>query len=141
MGSTHELLPGIRTGAGAPLFLISGPCVIENRSHSLQTAARLKDIAAAAGIPLIFKSSYDKANRSSVKSYRGPGLEEGLEIVGYPLSAVGRVVITHGHLDHDGNCFDVVSRSGAELWAHEVYGNLLGIDGTRLSALEEKGVI
>ena len=54
-------------------------------------------------------------------------LEEGLEIVGYPLSAVGRVVITHGHLDHDGNCFDVVSRSGAELWAHEVYGNLLGV--------------
>jgi glyoxylase-like metal-dependent hydrolase (beta-lactamase superfamily II) len=54
-------------------------------------------------------------------------LEEGLEIVGFPLSAVGRVVITHGHLDHDGNCFDVVSRSGAELWAHEVYGNLLGV--------------
>jgi len=54
-------------------------------------------------------------------------LEEGLEIVGYPLSAVGRVVITHGHLDHDGNCYDVVSRSGAELWAHEVYGNLLGV--------------
>ena len=54
-------------------------------------------------------------------------LEEGLEIVGYPLSAVGRVVVTHGHLDHDGNCFDVVSRSGAELWAHEVYGSLLGL--------------
>ncbi len=55
-------------------------------------------------------------------------LEEGLEIVGYPLSAVGRVVITHGHLDHDGNCFDVVNRSGAELWAHEVYSELLGIN-------------
>jgi glyoxylase-like metal-dependent hydrolase (beta-lactamase superfamily II) len=54
-------------------------------------------------------------------------LEEGLEIVGYPLSAVGRVVVTHGHLDHDGNCFDVISRSGAELWAHEVYASLLGV--------------
>lgn len=54
-------------------------------------------------------------------------LEEGLQYVGYPLSAVDRVVVTHGHLDHDGNCFDVVSRSGAELWAHEVYGKLLGV--------------
>ena len=54
-------------------------------------------------------------------------LEEGLEIVGYPISAVGRVVVTHGHLDHDGNCFDVISRSGAELWAHEVYASLLGV--------------
>ena len=54
-------------------------------------------------------------------------LEEGLEIVGYPLSAVGRVVVTHGHIDHDGGCFDVVARSGAELWAHEIYNSLLGV--------------
>ncbi len=55
-------------------------------------------------------------------------LKEGLEIVGYPLSAVDRIVVTHGHLDHDGNCFDVVKHSGAELWAHEVYSELLGIN-------------
>ena len=55
-------------------------------------------------------------------------LEEGLEVLGYPLSAVERIVITHGHLDHDGNCFDVIKRSGAELWAHEVYSELLGIN-------------
>ena len=54
-------------------------------------------------------------------------LEEGLRYVGYPLSAVDRVVVTHGHLDHDGNCFDVVARSGAARWAHEVYGKLLGV--------------
>ena len=55
-------------------------------------------------------------------------LEEGLKVVGYPLSAVDRIVITHGHLDHDGNCLEVVNRSGAELWAHEVYSELLGIN-------------
>ena len=54
-------------------------------------------------------------------------LEEGLQLVGYPLSAVERIVVTHGHLDHDGNCFEVVARSGAEIWAHEVYGKLLGL--------------
>ena len=55
-------------------------------------------------------------------------LEEGLETIGYPLSAVDRVVVTHGHMDHDGSCFDVVEKSGAELWAHEVYSSLLGVN-------------
>ena len=54
-------------------------------------------------------------------------LEEGLERIGYSLSAVGRVIVTHGHMDHDGNCFHVVARSGAELWAHEVYSSLVGV--------------
>ena len=54
-------------------------------------------------------------------------LEEGLEHIGYSLGAVGRVVITHGHIDHDGGCLDVLARSGAELWAHEVYGSLVGV--------------
>ena len=54
-------------------------------------------------------------------------LEEGLESVGYPLSAVQRIIVTHGHMDHDGNCFQVIARSGAELWAHEVYGQLVGL--------------
>ena len=55
-------------------------------------------------------------------------LEEGLEIIGYSLSAVDRIVVTHGHMDHDGSCVDVVAQSGAELWAHEVYSSLLGIN-------------
>lgn len=97
MSSADELLPGIRTGADAPLFLISGPCVIESRKHALQTAFRLKDIAAAANMPLIFKSSYDKANRSSLKSYRGPGLEEGLEILAAVREETSLPVLTDVH--------------------------------------------
>ena len=70
-----------RLGGGGPLFLIAGPCVIENPRHPGQVAARLKDITDELGIPLIFKASYDKANRSSLGSFRGPGLERGLEIL------------------------------------------------------------
>jgi 2-dehydro-3-deoxyphosphooctonate aldolase (KDO 8-P synthase) len=66
---------------GETLFLIAGPCVIENPRHPGQVAARLKEITGALGIPLIFKASYDKANRSSAASYRGPGMERGLEIL------------------------------------------------------------
>jgi 2-dehydro-3-deoxyphosphooctonate aldolase (KDO 8-P synthase) len=69
-----------RLGGGG-LFLIAGPCVIENPRHPGQVAARLKDITQELGIPLIFKASYDKANRSSLGSYRGPGIDRGLEIL------------------------------------------------------------
>ena len=79
MGVTIRL-DGARLGGGG-LFLIAGPCVIENPRHPGQVAARLKDIAEELGIPLIFKASYDKANRSSLGSYRGPGLDRGLEIL------------------------------------------------------------
>src|SRR5215510_9510986 len=72
---------GIRLGAGR-LFLIAGPCVIENPRHPFRVAARLKDITEELGIPLVFKASFDKANRSSLGSYRGPGLERGLAILG-----------------------------------------------------------
>ncbi len=68
-------------GAGEPLVLIAGPCVIENERHALKMAERLVNIAAKAKVPLIFKASYDKANRSSVRSFRGPGLRGGLEIL------------------------------------------------------------
>jgi len=73
-------LGSARLGGGG-LFLIAGPCVIESPRHPGQVAARLKDITGELGIPLIFKASYDKANRSSLGSYRGPGLERGLEIL------------------------------------------------------------
>ena len=73
-------LDGLRIGAGEPLVLIAGPCVIESESHAMKMAERLLKIAARAKVPLVFKASYDKANRSSVRSFRGPGLG-GLEVL------------------------------------------------------------
>jgi len=75
------LLSGLRLGAGNPLFLIAGPCVIESETHTLMMAERIAKVAADAGVPYIFKASFDKANRSSVNSFRGPGLMEGLRIL------------------------------------------------------------
>ena len=68
-------------GGGQPLVLIAGPCVIEGEREAFSAASKLKDIAAAVGMPFIFKASYDKANRTSLTSYRGPGLKAGLEIL------------------------------------------------------------
>jgi len=70
-----------RIGAGEPLVLIAGPCVIESEAHAMKMAERLTKIAAKAKVPLVFKASYDKANRSSVSSFRGPGLTGGLEVL------------------------------------------------------------
>ena len=72
----------IGIGSNKPFVLIAGPCVIESEAATLEAAARLKKITTDLGIPFIFKSSYDKANRSSIKSFRGPGLKEGLRILG-----------------------------------------------------------
>jgi 2-dehydro-3-deoxyphosphooctonate aldolase (KDO 8-P synthase) len=71
----------VRIGGGHPLALLAGPCAIEGETHALRTAETLIGVAAEAGVPLVYKSSYDKANRSSVRSYRGPGLREGLRIL------------------------------------------------------------
>src|SRR5215510_10384960 len=87
---------GIRLGAGR-LFLIAGPCVIENPRHPFRVAARLKDITDELGIPLIFKASYDKANRSSLGSYRGPGMERGLEILAGVKARHGVPILTDVH--------------------------------------------
>jgi len=82
MSATHEIqLNSLRLGGANPLFLIAGPCVIESESHARSMAEQIARIAADAQVPYIFKASYDKANRSSVKSYRGPGLTEGLRIL------------------------------------------------------------
>jgi 2-dehydro-3-deoxyphosphooctonate aldolase (KDO 8-P synthase) len=79
---TREVRVGALTvGGGAPLVLIGGPCAIENEKHALMTAERLIAIAADKRVPFVYKSSYDKANRSSVHAYRGPGLVEGLRIL------------------------------------------------------------
>jgi len=71
----------IKVGAGNPLILIAGPCVIESESHTLEMAKKIKEITLTLNIPFIFKSSFDKANRLSLGSYRGPGLEKGLQIL------------------------------------------------------------
>ncbi len=92
-------LCGQTVGLDQPLFLIAGPCVIESEKLALESAAALKKMAAEYGILLIYKSSYDKANRSSVKSYRGPGIEEGLRILAKVRDDVGVPVLTDVHED------------------------------------------
>jgi 2-dehydro-3-deoxyphosphooctonate aldolase (KDO 8-P synthase) len=82
VSTTREVTIGpVRIGGGRPLALIGGPCAIEDEKHALMTAERLMAIAADKRVPFIYKSSYDKANRSSVNGYRGPGLVEGLRIL------------------------------------------------------------
>jgi 2-dehydro-3-deoxyphosphooctonate aldolase (KDO 8-P synthase) len=86
-------------GIDHPLFLIAGPCVIESEGLVLEIAGRLKEIASGLGVPLIFKASFDKANRSSVKSFRGPGIEDGLRILGEVRQQLGLPVLTDVHED------------------------------------------
>ena len=90
-------LCGFEAGLDKPLFLIAGPCVIESRGLQMDTAGQLKEICASLGMPLIFKSSYDKANRSSGKSFRGPGMDEGLRILAEVKTQLGLPVLTDVH--------------------------------------------
>ncbi len=90
-------LCGFEIGLDRPLFLISGPCVIESRDMAFETAGRLKEICEGLGIPFIYKSSYDKANRSSGDSYRGLGMEKGLEILSDVRASLGVPVLTDVH--------------------------------------------
>ena len=87
----------LRLGGGAPLFLIAGPCVIESAKHPGQVAARLRDITGELGMPLVFKASFDKANRSSGGSYRGLGMERGLEILAGVKARYGVPILTDVH--------------------------------------------
>ena len=87
-------LCGFNAGLDFPLFLIAGPCVIESRELAVEVAGRLKELCAGLGIPFIFKSSYDKANRSSGTSYRGWGMEKGLEIRADEKKTIGGPVVT-----------------------------------------------
>jgi 2-dehydro-3-deoxyphosphooctonate aldolase (KDO 8-P synthase) len=90
-------LLGREIGLEQPLFLIAGPCVIENEDLQLRTAERLKDITSKLGVHFIFKSSFDKANRSSDKSFRGPGMEEGLRVLEKVKNTLGVPVLTDVH--------------------------------------------
>ena len=88
-----------QVGIDQPLFLIAGPCVIESEQLAIDTAGQLKEITAALGMPFIYKSSFDKANRSSHKSFRGPGMEAGLQILDKVKAQLGVPVLTDVHED------------------------------------------
>jgi 2-dehydro-3-deoxyphosphooctonate aldolase (KDO 8-P synthase) len=90
-------LGALRLGGGNPLFLIAGPCVIEREAHARGMAEKVARIAADCGVPYIFKASYDKANRSSIKGFRGPGLKEGLRILGKIKTELSVPVLTDIH--------------------------------------------
>lgn len=88
---------GVRFGAGRPLALIAGPCVIESAAHAEDLAAAVRDAAARVGTPFVFKASFDKANRTSLSSYRGPGLARGLEVLAAIRERVGCPILTDVH--------------------------------------------
>ena len=96
MGRTVRIGP-VRVGGGAPLAVIAGPCVIESRDAALRHADALAKIAARAGVPLVYKSSFDKANRTALGSFRGVGLDEGLAILAEVRRATGLPVLTDVH--------------------------------------------
>lgn len=98
MTPVNELVIGnVRMGGGRPLVLIAGPCVIESEAHAIDMALAIRDIAGKVGIPVVFKASYDKANRTSIGSYRGPGVGEGLRILSRVKERSGLAVTTDIH--------------------------------------------
>jgi 2-dehydro-3-deoxyphosphooctonate aldolase (KDO 8-P synthase) len=98
MAITRQIRIGdVVLGGGAPLLLVAGPCVIESEDHLLRTGEAIRSACEAAGVPFILKSSYDKANRSSIGSFRGPGLEEGLRILERARGKLGVPVLSDVH--------------------------------------------
>ena len=97
MSGGFEIVPGLPVGGGAPLVLIAGPCVIESEAHALAMSVFLARVAKDAGVPLVYKSSFDKANRSSVRSFRGPGKDEGLRILARVKRETGLPILTDVH--------------------------------------------
>ena len=92
-----DIADGVAVGGGGPLLLVGGPCVIESKRQCMTLAGRLKAIAGEAGLPMVFKASFDKGNRSSAKSFRGPGLERGLEILAAVKAKHGVAILTDIH--------------------------------------------
>ena len=97
MASKSVKVGGFEIGAGKSLALIAGPCVIEGREAALRHASLIREVTDRVGIPYIYKSSYDKANRSSLESYRGPGIERGLEILAEVKEKIGVPLLTDVH--------------------------------------------
>lgn len=87
----------VPVGGANPMVLVAGPCVIESRGHALELAAGIARVARAAGLPFVFKASFDKANRSSVRSYRGPGLDEGLSVLAEVKETYSVPILTDVH--------------------------------------------
>jgi 2-dehydro-3-deoxyphosphooctonate aldolase (KDO 8-P synthase) len=94
-------LCGFEVGLDEPFFLIAGPCVVESEQLQMDVAGQLKEMTRELGIPFIFKSSYDKANRSSGKSFRGPGMEKGLEILAKVKKTLGVPILTDVHTEEE----------------------------------------
>ncbi|MDH4195877.1 MAG: 3-deoxy-8-phosphooctulonate synthase [Candidatus Aminicenantes bacterium] len=92
-----EVAAGVRAGGPGGFFLIAGPCVIESEKHAVSMARTIRDVCVRNGVPLIFKASFDKANRSSAASFRGPGLEKGLETLAAVKKEVGIPVLSDIH--------------------------------------------
>lgn len=88
---------GLSVGGGGPLLLIAGPCVIESEAHAIETALAVREAAARAGVPFVFKASYDKANRTSRTSFRGPGLHDGLQVLARVRARAGVPILTDIH--------------------------------------------
>ncbi|MEK6630680.1 MAG: 3-deoxy-8-phosphooctulonate synthase [Acidobacteriota bacterium] len=98
MTTVHPVVVGaVTVGGGHPLVLIGGPCVIESEQHAVDLGGAIAAIARRCGVPYIFKASFDKANRTSVTSFRGPGLDEGLRVLAAVKAAVGVPVLTDIH--------------------------------------------
>src|SRR3970282_884725 len=102
-------------GVEQPLFLIAGPCVVESEDMAMDTAGKLKEITKELSIPFIYKSSYDKANRTSHMSYRGPGIDKGLDILAKVKKTIGVPVLTDVHEDSP---LDKVAGAGYLLKTH-----------------------
>lgn len=101
MDSVTPVAAGAVTfGTGHPLAFILGPCVIESEQHAIETAIALKEIASRAGVPVVFKASFDKANRTSISSYRGPGVDEGVRVLGKVKERTGLPILTDIHEPH-----------------------------------------
>jgi len=98
MVENYFKIGGVKVGLGLPFFVIAGPCVIESKKLCLEIAGALAEISRAVDVPIIFKASFDKANRSSIKSFRGPGLVKGLEILAQVRSRTNLPVMTDVHL-------------------------------------------
>jgi 2-dehydro-3-deoxyphosphooctonate aldolase (KDO 8-P synthase) len=94
---TPVLAGGVGFGTGHPLAFVLGPCVIESEGHAIDTAVALQQIASSVGVPIVFKASFDKANRTSIASFRGPGLEEGLRVLARVKERTGLPILTDIH--------------------------------------------
>ena len=134
-------LCGFQVGLDHPLFLIAGPCVIESMQLQIDTAGQLKEITAGLGMPFIFKSSFDKANRTSGRSFRGPGLEEGLKVLAEVRRQVGVPVLTDVHeytpMDEVANVVDVKKGQFLSPWEMKhVTDKAIATGNTRIMACE-----